>query len=60
MYGDVHEGDRIELHPATDRWMSGERFATVKTVYSARVLVVGERSGKQFRLFPRDIVRVIA
>ena len=22
-------GDRVELHPATDRWMRGDRFGTV-------------------------------
>lgn len=27
-------GSRVQFHPATDQWMSGERFATVLDHYS--------------------------
>lgn len=27
--GDFHRGDRVELHPVTDEWMSGDRYGTV-------------------------------
>jgi len=31
-------GDRVQLHPATDRWMMGDRYGVVT---DHRVLVVG-------------------
>ena len=29
-------GDRVELHPATDLWMRGARFGTVKKIVGKR------------------------
>jgi len=47
------EGRRVELHPATDRWMQGDRFGTIlggvanrSGVYYVRL----DRSGTTARL----------
>ena len=34
-----HEGQRVELHPATDLWMSGACYGTVVKVGRTRVHV---------------------
>lgn len=44
-------GDRVEIHPATDRWMVGDRFGVVTTdatrsgKYGPRFRVRFDRSG---------------
>jgi hypothetical protein len=30
---EIRAGDRVELHPATDRWMRGDRYAEVISIY---------------------------
>jgi hypothetical protein len=49
----VSAGDRCQLHPATDRWMMGDRFGDVVSVVKAdrrkpfdRVRVKLDRSGR--------------
>jgi hypothetical protein len=34
-----HEGQRIELHPATDFWVAGARYGTVVSVGTKKVNV---------------------
>ena len=29
---DLQTGQRVELHPGTDRWMRGDRYATIQRV----------------------------
>lgn len=31
---EIKVGDRIEAHPATDLWMRGARFGTVKEIHA--------------------------
>ena len=38
-------GQRVELHPALDRWMRGDRFGTVEKVGRKNVQVRMDRSG---------------
>lgn len=58
-------GHRIELHPATDRWMRGERFARVLSIRRRRasgplwLRCVGERSGQRFWLHPSNVLSTI-
>lgn len=44
---DFKKGDRVELHPGTDRWAMGDRYGTVTStsVKKGRVRVLMDRSG---------------
>lgn len=62
-------GDRIRIHPASDWFMRGERYATVihegyaTPTQVARVpphvRVRGDRSGRMFRLGLADVIEVV-
>ena len=43
---DERIGQRVELHPATDRWMRGDRFGTVENINSMGAWVRFDRSGE--------------
>jgi hypothetical protein len=57
-------GQRVELHPATDRWMMGDRFGEVRAVassweagkYLARVKL--DKSGKGFWFKFSDVMHL--
>lgn len=48
-------GDRVELHPATDLWMRGARFGTVKSVGRKFVRVEIDRTGKVHKILPKNL-----
>lgn len=53
-------GDRIEIHPGTDLWMSGARFGTVvgtSLTPSDRVKVVMDKTGSRKWSGPEDRFR---
>lgn len=52
---DFDEGQRVELHPACDVWMMGDRFGTVARVGRRLVHVRMDRSRRTLRLLPRHI-----
>jgi hypothetical protein len=52
---DFKVGQRVELHPATDLWMRGARFATVIKVGTKRVHVRLDRTGGVVYLLPERI-----
>ena len=39
-------GDRVEIHPARDAWMQGDRYGTVEYVGRTVVKVRMDRSGR--------------
>ena len=50
----MNTGDRVELHPAMDRWMMGDRYGTVVRIIPSRkgedrVSILMDRSGKTIR-----------
>lgn len=50
-------GDRVQFHPATDQWMSGERYGEVKgftRLHNVRVL--GDRSGRIRVMHPSNVI----
>lgn len=51
-------GDRVELHPATDRWMRGDRFGTVSKLGRRYVHVKLDRSGDTRPFAPENVVRL--
>ena len=49
-------GRRVELHPATDRWMMGDRFGEVVRFRDGVVHVRLDKSRKTLRFRPDDIL----
>lgn len=52
---DLRVGDRVELEPATDRWMMGDRFGEVVRKGRIRVTLHFERSGKRVAMHPVNV-----
>lgn len=46
---------RVELHPATDRWMMGDQFGTVVDSGPTWVKVKMDRSGKTIKVAREDL-----
>lgn len=51
-------GQRIELHPGTDQWMQGQRYAQVVKV-GRKVLTVKTDAGRTYRVPPRHVFEII-
>jgi hypothetical protein len=56
---ELRVGDRIEMHPASDAWMRGDRFGEVLKVGRKLVTVKLDRSGYRLSYYPRSIFKVI-
>jgi hypothetical protein len=52
-------GDRIELHHATDAWMSGDRYGQITKRGTKFYHVNMDRSGRIRRVAPRNILRSV-
>lgn len=52
-------GWRVELHPATDAWMMGDRYGEVVKVGRQLLHVRMDRSGKVRRIHPSNIGKVL-
>ena len=48
-------GDRVKIHPATDLFMRGERYATIEKVGRKWVHVRGHWSNRVFKLAPQYV-----
>ena len=53
-------GKRVELHPATDAWMRGDRYGEVVGVTAKYVRVKLDKSGHTVRLHPDNIGSVVS
>lgn len=53
---DYREGQRVQLHPATDRWMRGDRYGTVLRIGRKYVRVLMDRSGHTIRVDPENLL----
>lgn len=53
---DYVKGQRVQLHPATDRWMMGDRFGTVQHIGRKLVHVLMDKSNKLIRVSPDNLV----
>ena len=51
-------GDRVQMHPATDGWMSGDRYGVVVKVTARYVHVRMDRSGRVRRVHPANVLEV--
>jgi hypothetical protein len=48
-------GDRVQLHPATDAWMRGDRYGDVVKVGTKHIHVKMDRSGRTLKVHPSNI-----
>jgi hypothetical protein len=55
---DFRVGQRVQLHPGTDRWMRGDRYGDVARVGRKHVHVKMDRSGQTVRVHPRNLLGV--
>ena len=53
----IIQGDRVEIHPAVDAWMRGDRYGTVTKVGRALFSVKMDKSQKTLRIAPHNILR---
>jgi hypothetical protein len=53
---DFSVGDRIQLHPATDAWMRGDRFGQIRKVGRKFYHVAMDVSGRVLRVPPCNIL----
>ena len=56
---DFQAGMRVELHPATDAWMMGDRYGDVVKVGRKLVHVQMDRSGRTRKVHPRNIGQIL-
>lgn len=56
---DFQVGRRVQLHPATDRWMMGDRYGEIVKVTSRTVHVKMDRSGKTIKFAATNILEQI-
>ena len=59
----MNVGDRVQLHPATDEWMSGDKFGVIVRFGhgvkgTAPVIVKLDVSGRQFSFDPDNILPI--
>lgn len=52
---DFQIGDNIELHPATDAWMQGDRFGMVSKIGRKYIHVLMDRSDRTLQMLPKDV-----
>ena len=52
-------GQRVELHPATDAWMMGDRYGEVVKITRQYVHVKMDRSGKIRRKLSADLLSTV-
>ncbi len=52
-------GDRIEMHPATDMWMRGARYATVTSIGHKLLRVHLDATNRIVYVSPRNVGRIL-
>jgi hypothetical protein len=51
-------GERVELHPATNAWMMGDRFGQVENIGRKYVHVRMDRSGRLRQVTPEFVLKI--
>ena len=49
-------GDRVQLHPATDRWMRGDRYGIITKLGRKYATVRLDKSGATLTFLPSDLL----
>jgi hypothetical protein len=55
---DFRPGDRVELHPGTDRWLMGDRFGIVERIGREHVHVALDKSGRVIAFHPLNLILI--
>ena len=55
---DFRVGKRIQLHPATDQWMQGHRYAQVIKV-GRKVITIKTDAGRTYRVPPEHVSEIL-
>lgn len=53
---DFRPGQRVQMHPATDAWMQGDRYGQVTGIGRAYVHVLMDRSGRTLKVRPKNLL----
>jgi hypothetical protein len=56
---DFRTGQRVQMHPGTDRWMRGDRYGEVVAVGRRLVTIKLDRSGQTKAFLPRAIGEIL-
>ena len=51
----IETGKRVQLHPATDAWMRGDKFGTVVKIGRRLVSVKMDKSGRTLKLSVNNV-----
>ena len=51
-------GLRVQMHPATDLWMQGDRYGEIVKVGRKLYSVKLDKSGRTVKVLGRDILRI--
>jgi hypothetical protein len=51
-------GDRVQLHPATDQWMQGDRYGEVVRISLTWVSVKLDKSGRTQSFTPENLTHI--
>ena len=51
-------GRRVELHPATDAWMMGDRYGTIVKVNKSNVSIKMDKSGRTLKVTENNYTEV--
>lgn len=49
-------GQRVQLHPATDTWMQGDRYGVIERIGDTSVCVRMDASGRLLRAAPHNLL----
>lgn len=55
---DFRVGKRIQLHPATDQWMQGHRYAQVIKV-GRKVITIKTDARRTYRVSPGHVIEIM-
>jgi hypothetical protein len=55
---ELHINQRVRLHPATDRFMMGDRYATVVRIRTKLVRIKFDRSGHVRYVYPVNLLPI--
>ena len=53
---DFSPGQHVQLHPATDAWMQGDRHGQVSSIGRTYVHVRMDRSGRVLKVLPENLL----
>lgn len=56
---DFKKGQRVQLHPGTDRWMRGDRYGEIFGIGRRYLAVKMDKSGDIVRFLPSAIGEIV-